>query len=488
MVSLEQLAAGVLKLEDQVYQDPLRFAQFSPPQLKFLRCKDKFFLLRGGNQIGKTFVGAAELIWRCLGTHPYKKTPPPPIEAWVICHSYTQSLTVMGKIWELLPKAPLCDDVEFVTGKGFRGAGSPVVRFKNGSLIRFKTTGQTSGGRGTVALSSGTVGYVWIDEPPGPRVWSEVVARTLRVPGSCVGITMTPVGVPVDYLKKMCEEGIVTDIPAPLTVENTTVAGRPLLSQQAIDQMSRSYLKFDRSARMEGAWEGFAPDGVIFEEFRDELISDVPPPDGEWRMCVGIDHGHAAGSQCAVLVGVLLPDSKKPIGPNNDFFCMVLDEYQSGGADAAIHARAILAMIRRHGLDHNKIHRWTGDRSHGGGSTGDRKYSGRMSNTMLRSAFEHILGYPRGRGFRIHTAYKPAYSVYYGIRVIHDMMAKARFQIHPRCTGTIKSIKGWAMTRNNRLDKDADEKHLIDCLRYAIMPVVDVKYRAPKSSTIKLIR
>ena len=109
----------------------------------------------------------------------------------------------MGKIWELMPKAPLCSDVEFVHGKGFRGAGSPVIRFKNGSLIRFKTTGQTKSG-GTVALSSGTVDFVWVDEPPGPRIWSELVARTLRRPGASVAVTMTPVGVPVAYLKKKC--------------------------------------------------------------------------------------------------------------------------------------------------------------------------------------------------------------------------------------------------------------------------------------------
>ena len=484
---LEAMAAGVLQLEDQVYADPLAYVRFSPPQQKFLECTDKFFLLRGGNQVGKTYAGACELIWRCLGTHRYKTTPPPPIEAWVICHSYTQSLTVMGKIWELMPKAPLCSDVEFVHGKGFRGAGSPVIRFKNGSLIRFKTTGQTKSG-GTVALSSGTVDFVWVDEPPGPRIWSELVARTLRRPGASVAVTMTPVGVPVDYLKKMCEEGIVTDIPAPLTVENTTVAGRCLLSAEIIENMARSYLKFDRSARMDGAWEGYTPDGIIFEEFRDELISDVPAPKGEWRMTVGIDHGSAPGSQCAVLVGVLLPDPKKKISPDNDYFAYVIDEYQSGGADAAIHARGILAMLRRNNLDHNKIHRWTGDRSHGGSGAADRKYSGRMSNTMLRSAFEHILGYPRGRGFRIHTAYKPSYSVYYGTRVLHEMMSKARFQIHPRCTGTIKSIKNWALTKQNRMNPAADEKHLIDCLRYAIMPIVDVQYRSPRSAKIHILR
>ena len=478
---LERIAGAVLQLETDVDQDPLKFARFTPPQEKFLRCEDKLFLLRGGNQIGKSFAGAAETIWRCLGTHPYKKTSPPPIEAWIVCHSHNQSLIIQEKLWDLLPKAALCDDVEHIRGKGFRGV-TAVVRFKNGSIIRFRTSGQTGTGKGTVAVASGTVDWVWIDEPPAPHIWSELVARTLRNRGQ-IGITMTPVGIPVDYLREMCEAGQVTDIPAPLTVENVTVAGRPLLSKEEIENMERSYLKFDRAARMEGSWEGFTPDGIIFEQFRDELISDVRPPDGEWRLSIGIDHGSAAGSQCAVLVGVLIPDPRKKTEGENDFYVYVMDEYVSSGAEAAVHARGILSMIRRNNLDHNKIHRWTGDRSH----KGDR-YGGRMSNTMLRSAFEHVLGYPRGRGFRIHTAYKPSYSVYYGVRVLHELQAKSRFQVNPRCAETIKSIKNWALMKNGRMDVNSQHKHLIDALRYAIMWCISDQYRAPKNAKIKLLR
>lgn len=483
MDSLQAMASQLLKLEDETKADPLRFAVFTPPQEKFLRSRAKFFLLRGGNQVGKSYVGAAETIWRCIGGHPYKPTKPPPITAWIVCHSWSQSLVIQEKVHALIPPGELHPDMEFVRGKGFRGTGSPVVRFKNGSIIRFRTTQQSSAGRGTVALASGTVDWIWVDEPPPPQAWSEIAARVLRTRGS-VGITMTPVGVPVDYLKKMCEDGQIVDIPAPLNLANVTPAGcRPLLTQAEIDQMANSYLKFDRAVRMEGSWEGFTPDGVIFESFRDEMISDVRPRGGEWRMAVGIDHGSGEASQCAVLVAIQIPDPRKKRGDGNDYYTYVIDEYTSGAADAEIHARGILAMLRRNRLEPKDIYRWTGDRSHGG----DR-YGGRMSNTMLRSAFEHVLGYPRGRGFRIHTAYKPSYSVYYGCRVIHEAMSRGRFQIHPRCKTSIKSLKNWALTKQGRMDNMSQHKHLIDALRYAIMPVVDVQYRAPRASKIKLVR
>jgi hypothetical protein len=38
----------------------------------------------------------------------------------------------------MVPKEELHPDIEYVPGKGFRGL-APVVRFKNGSIIRIKT-------------------------------------------------------------------------------------------------------------------------------------------------------------------------------------------------------------------------------------------------------------------------------------------------------------------------------------------------------------
>ena len=484
-MSVRALAEKVRMLKLEAHKNPMGFVRLTRPQLEFAQSTHKYTLLRGGNQIGKTFVGSCEVIWRCLGTHPYKSTPTPPIEAWVVCYSWSQSIAVQEKLYNLLPKGEIAKDCVYVRGKGFRGI-NPMVKLKNGSIIRFKTTQQSSQKGGTVALSAASVPLIWIDEPCEAHIWGELVSRGLRVRGSAIIITMTPVGVNVDYLKKMVESGQVYEVHAPLNLDTVTPIGLPpLLDQATIDRQESSYLRFDRDCRMLGSWEGFTPDGLIFDNFRDELIHDIDPPAGEWRMFVGIDHGSQVGAQFAVLVAIRIPNPRLPHdAENNQYYAYIMDEYEGSGSTGEIHARAMLAMLRRHGLKHSDIHRWTGDIAHGG----SKRYGGRMSNTMLRAAFEHVLKYPKGRGFRIHTAYKPSYSVYYGCRVIAEMQAKANFQINPRCKATIRSFKNWATLKSGRMAVDSPHKHAIDACRYAIMPAVDQAYRAPRQSKIKLMR
>ncbi len=479
--NLRRIARGTSRLATDAESNPLRYFRPTPVQRAFLQDTSKITMLRGGNQIGKTMVGAIECIYRLLGNHPLKRVPPPPIECWIICHSWEQSKIIMAKFHSFVPKNELHPDVEFVAGRGYRGTGAPVVRWKNGSILRFKTTNQAGGGRGTIGLASGSVDYILMDEPPPADIFGEILSRVTRTRGS-IGITMTPVGVPVDYLKKLVEQKVISEHVGRLTVENTTPDGcRPMMTQQEIDDLASSFLPIDRDARINGDWEGGIPEGRIFENFTDDLISDLAPQttirDTETGMetprqfvwSIGIDHGHEVGAQVAILVAVDITDSSVPI-------TYVVDEYVASGSTAEVHAKSIIAMIRRNGLEIANIQRWTGDRVHGGSKRGD----GRMSNTMLTSAFAHVLGYPKGKlPFRIRTAYKPKFSVYYGVNVIHEQMSSNRFQIFPRCKVTIKSFKHWAMKKSGGMDTLSEFKHCIDACRYAILPIVDVKYRTP---------
>src|SRR4051812_25913455 len=68
-------------------------------------------LFRAGNQaIGKTWAQMAECIWRATGTHPYYPTKEPPVEIWVVCTSWGQSVAIQGKFWLLAPKELLTKD------------------------------------------------------------------------------------------------------------------------------------------------------------------------------------------------------------------------------------------------------------------------------------------------------------------------------------------------------------------------------------------
>ena len=481
-MNLDLLTKNLQLLKQETETNPLKFARFTPAQEEFLRCTNKFYLLRGGNQIGKSFVGAAEVIYRALGKHPYKPVSTPPVQIWVICHSWSQSVEIQKRIWDLLPKDEITDDVSFSPAKGFRGAGTPVITMKNGSLIRIKTTQQTGGSsKGTIALASGTIDFCLVDEPCNPLVWSELVGRVLRKRGQ-IAMTMTPVGVDCSHIKKLCDDGIMVDIQAPLNLQNVTPRDcKPLLSKDELEEIERSYMAFDRDIRMTGSWEGYTPHGVIFADFKAEHISKAPPPNGHYQYCVGIDHGSQDGAQFAVLIAVRIPDPHVK-SSDNDYYLYVLDEYTSGAAKATIHAKGILAMLQRNRLKPNDIYRWIGDRPHRGA-----KYGSRMSNKMLRAAFAHILQYPQGKGFTIHTAYKPSFSVYYGVRVLNELIQKDNFQIHPRCQALTKSLKSWAITKTGKL-ADNQYKHGIDALRYAALPCLDSQYRAPRKTHIKIIR
>ena len=367
----------------------------------------------------------------------------------------------------MCPKNELHPDCEFVPGRGFRGI-HPVIRFRNGSLIMVKTANQGLG------LASSTISYVAIDEPVGQEVWGELAARVLRGGAGgktgTIGITMTPVGQDVSYLKKLVDEGTVSCHHAPLTVEQTTPIGlAPLIAQSTIDRIAQTYLPIDRAARLNGDWAVGVPEGRVFDQFDENMISSLPaPPGGQYEFGIGVDHGSQPNAQVAILAAINMADPEKPI-------VYVLDEYTSGAATPEAHARAILEMCQRNQIDPAAC-RWTGDNIHYGGSGG----AGKMSNSLLMRAFEKILQYPpNGLPWRIRTVRKPRYSVYHGAALIHSIQARKNFFIHPRCQRTIMSLQRWTMKRNQSLRSRDEYGHCIDALRYTLVPTIDVKYKPP---------
>ena len=466
-----------LELKRETEENPLKFFAPTAPQLAWLKDPAQIKLFRGGNQIGKSTVGIVETLYRCLGAHPYLRTAAPPIHAYLVAHSWEQSKVLQGKIWELVPKASLHPSMEFKPGFGFRGTGAPVIRFRNNSILRIKTTQQARSGS-TISLASATLDWILIDEPPPPYVFSELVARLLRKPGAAMGVTMTPIGAPVGYMRAMCEATPpkISDHGVPLTVENTTPIGcRPILTEEQLAQVADSYLAFDRNQRLLGDWEGQRSDALIFDRFSDDMISASPPPDNlQYKFGIGIDHGTDAGSQFAALCAVAEPTK------DNDLpYIYVLDEYSAGADTAERHARGILEMLSRNRLTPTDC-KWTGDRIH----YGDR-FGSKMSNRLLQHAIGALAKFERGKGIQIRTAYKPRNSVYYGAQIINEAMAKGNFQIHPRAKNMIKSIRNWSLKKSGDLDRQSEHKHALDALRYCIQPLIGTRYQSPRVSKLR---
>jgi len=459
---------NVLRLKERSTQDPLRFFCATPPQQAFISDPAPVKMLLGGNQVGKTYATCALLLYHCLNRHPVLKTDPPPIEAWLVTHSHEQSRTIQGKLWDMVPKDELHPDVEFVPGKGFRGL-APVVRFKNGSIIRIKTANQGLG------LASATANLICIDEPVDALVFNELLARTLRGgtggKSGTLAISMTPVGnVDVQYLRDMIEADRISVHRAALTVKDTTPMGcKPLLSQEQIDTITENFLPIDREQRITGSLD-VTPQGVIFDCFDPvTMISRQPvPPGGDYKFCVGIDHGTQPNTQIAILCCI---DMKDPQAPS----IYVLDERVGGTGTPEEHAAAVLQMLDDNGVD-GKLCTWTGDNTH----MGSQKKAKKMSNLILMRAFERVLRLPpKGLGWTIRTAVKYRHSVYFGASMIHAIMQRRQFYIQPKCKTTISSITNWTMKRSQS-DRSKDKyQHSVDALRYCVMPVLDYRYRPP---------
>ena len=459
---------GVKTLKKRAIEDPVKYFVPTRPQKDFIEDPSKIKMLLGGNQIGKSIATCYLLVTHCLQRHPTLKTDPPPIEAWLITHSHEQSRTLQQKLFDMIPKDTLSEDCEFVRGKGFRGAYSPVVRFKNGSIIRIKTANQGLG------LASATANLICIDEPVPMDVFNECLARTIRSGSNqtrgTLTVSMTPVGgVDVDYLEQMMNSNKISVTVGKLCVEDTTPIGlQPLLSPNQIKSVVDSFLPVDREARVNGSFH-VAPIGIVFTHFSDNMISHLPAPKGgEYKFAIGIDHGSTPSSQCAVLCAIDIKDEYKPK-------VYVLDEYSAGEATPELHVRAILNMLKKHDIPYNKVH-WTGDGEH----RGARGF--KMSNLLLMRAFESVLNLPhKALPFYIREIKKRKHSVYFSASVLHSIMARGDFFVQPDCKQLISSIKNWTMKRTQDQRSRDRFGHMVDALRYAVLPIVNKKYQVSYS-------
>lgn len=445
-MNLSALATATNTLARRAHADPLAYFRPTPPQLAFLSSNHPVRLLRAGNQLGKTWAGLADCIYRCLGSHPYTLVKAAPIEAWVVVVSWEQSLAIQAKIWALVPKDAI-HDPEYVPGRGFRGK-VPILRFLNGSVLRIRTVNQ-----GALSLASATIDYVLLDEPCPESLWSELAARVLRQRGK-IAITLTPIGLPLGWLKRLVEEQVVQDLHFPLSVDNTTpIGGRPLLEQSDIDKLTAQILPQERAQRIHAEWDSGWIEGRVFKMFDPTTHVRADAPVGEALIGVGIDHGTEAGAQVAILTALVRD------GGEGHPKIWVLDQVVSDGMTTPDQdAAAILGMLKRCGLRWEQVDRWVGDRKVYGKKNGSLK-----SNAMLTSAFERALRLPTGSWpARIHTAYKPRGSVFEGYRVLSAAMLRGDFSINPRCRGIIDDLQKFD-------GREASEhKHSIDALRYTL--------------------
>jgi hypothetical protein len=132
---LEQAWHAARELAARRRADPVAYMRWLPLQHEFLWSDERVKQIRAGNQtIGKTTPALAEVIGRCRGVHPLGRPGvyrQPPIEAWVICASWSQSLGIQAKLAALLPWGEVTERTSYDPISGF--ASRPRARTRSTS-------------------------------------------------------------------------------------------------------------------------------------------------------------------------------------------------------------------------------------------------------------------------------------------------------------------------------------------------------------------
>jgi len=467
-------------LHEDAKANPLHYWQPLPHQAEWLESTAREKLLRTGNQLGKTTAAAKGVIEACLEK--------PGAEWWVICSSFSQSVAVQSKFWELMPAARVITQ-PFEPKNGF-GAKGPMVMFDNGSIIRFKTANQD-----TKDLASATISGALFDEPPSDeRIYTEIQKRVQEQRGP-VWLSMTPINAPCEWLRARCEtEGpdgrpLVHDVhyefvpstfipvvdederqtmpdgrripfhvPRPLTLGDGTPK-----DQAWIDDVTARTIELERDVTLHGHWEERAL-GAIFRAF----VPRWQEPYGRVGVVGGIDHGSGRNFSQVALFGYIG-------GVVGNETVWIRAEYAS--EHTTTHdddAAGILEALEGAGLawtDLDKVH---GDKVHHGGRGGrDRK-----SNEELHAAIARAIPgvrskslTPRITSAKIGTGQRGR--VNQDVQWFHKAMVEGRLFVHPSCVRLIESLQKWGgeartddRKRNAKQLAESDWKHALDAMRY----------------------
>lgn len=488
--ALGRLVLATRALRTRVDRHRAAYMRWLPPQDEFHRCSKRFKLLRMGNQhSGKTSAGLTEIDWRCTGKHPHLKTRPPPVRAWVVCDSWSQSVAIQRKYWELCDKDELDPRTKFDDVKGFIGK-FPTVRYKNGSIVRFKTGKQGRGGK-AAALASDTVDIILIDEPVEQRVFEECRKRVMRR-GGVLLMTLTPINGPVEYLKELCGKKIVADIHYKLDPANLIPVGshEPIrlfdqeqgrwvsMDEHWCAQLREETLESELPVVVDGEWEERVV-GRTYAAWNAGLhvVDGFPEDDSEdWSFVLGLDHGVRAHTETAALLAY------RPAGVS--WLVRMLDEYVSDGMTTEDQdADGILCMLERRGLKWSDLKTAYGDRALMS-STGPRNLALKSNRGIMRALARH----PRAK----HHGIRPDYlspeilpakrgvsnqpgAVATGCTFIHKLMLRpSHFLVHSRCKTAIKHIPKYVHTVQN-----SEESHICDGIRYGLRDLIFETQQGP---------
>jgi len=232
----------------------------------------------GGNRSGKTTAGVIEDIWYAMGTHPFRKTPEPPVRIRVVGVDYPDGIAkiLLPEFKRWVPHGELKGGT-WTSGWSERNR---TLTFANGSFIEFMSYEQD------VNAFAGTSRHlIHFDEEPPEPIFTECMMRLIDTGGHWI-ITMTPVsGMTWIY------DGIYLNSSENIFVVEVDITENPHLSPEEIDTvLSLITDEAEKEARKAGKFVQLG--GLVFKQFDPQRhIRDVFIPPKEWKWYASMDHG-----------------------------------------------------------------------------------------------------------------------------------------------------------------------------------------------------
>lgn len=291
------------EIERRQRTNRLRFYRPYAKQHEFHSCQKRERLFMAGNQLGKTFAGAAEAAMHLTGRYDLYKGPNgEPWGGWrfdkpitMLAGSESYELTRDG-VQRLMVGPPMNEEdwgtgyipldaiIDTTRRSGVSGALDTVtVRHVNGgvSTLFLKAYEQ---GRGK--WQANTVDYVWFDEEPPEDVYFEGITRTNATNGR-IAVTFTPLkGMSAVVARYLLEKDEGADDRAVISM---TIEDAEHYTPEERARIIASYPLHEREARTKGIPS--MGSGLIFPVIEEDITCDPFEIPKHWPQLNGMDFG-----------------------------------------------------------------------------------------------------------------------------------------------------------------------------------------------------
>ncbi|HXT81370.1 MAG TPA: terminase family protein [Acetobacteraceae bacterium] len=247
-------------------------------------------LLRAGNQLGKTYTGAAEMAMHLTGIYPDWWTGRRFVKAVRAWAGGKDSLSVRDSLTTLLlgpigdrPTGFIPPDrvVNVITARGIpNGVDTVTVKHVSGgiSTLAFKSYDQ-----GRERWQAATLDLVWLDEEPGEDIYLEALSRT-NATGGMLYMTFTPLLGMSTVVRRFLMEASEDRSDTNLTIEDAEH-----ISESERRKIIAGYPAHEREARTLGIPS--MGSGRIFPVDENNIKIAAFPIPAHWAIIGALDFG-----------------------------------------------------------------------------------------------------------------------------------------------------------------------------------------------------